>query len=1575
MIRSKFNKKFLLVILLVLIGIFFFNFSGAVNIDNCYTITAAGYYNLTANVVNNTPDNDICINIQTGDVIFTGNDFKIDGVAPGSKKGVEITTSGGNNITFQNVNLTNVYYGIYFDGGSTGAGNATIANNTFFGGVTFGVYLQTSNYSTIYNNTFRLVDTAGIYATGSCNNNISTNTIISVVNGLDLESNSNENTIEQNTLTSNNFSLIINNGNSNIIWKNTVINSTSAGFNITNSNYTVIFDNNLSESNNVGYGLTDAYYSNITLNIIDRVNSAGFRLRRSSHNIIHRNNITNVSYVGGGALGGYNLSFSDNNTLSNNEFRNEIIGGIVGGIRMGNSSNNNISFNTITNSSSIGFYLSGSNYNTIKNNIYVVPNDTMLSLGTMQLYSSNYNFISGINGQGGATATGVVQSTGEIYLSTSSHNIIEDANITFGGGAIYLTTNSNNNSFEKINIVSSMGAVWMISSDNNILRNSNFSLLQFIAPPIPHYLYTDSESDNNTGTNILFHILSEGNWIDEMNVSFKGSRLVLSLARQESIVKRKGHINQFIQAQQIYSIAGLPNTPSVNISYTAATLAKYGIRDEGYFRMMKNVSGTWSNMSSTGVDADANFVWSELSLVETWTSLVNIAPISFGGSDSPPSMILNAPKNLSINLVQTLNFNFTAWDDINETMNCSLFIDGVWNATNQTVYNNSLTNFQVVGVTNGAHNWSVNCSDYAPEYVNYNISDTWDFSVFTPTTECGILTESVALTTNVSSTGICFTIAAENVVLDCQGYKITYGTNGTTANYGIVSRDGNSGTTIRNCVVEEGNTGVVDRPAIYFIHAIGTNNLSSNEIRTVGAQSHGISLSNTSAGINSLNTIYSNGTNSYGIYILDSNSSTTSTNTIFSSGTGTSGIFVAGVSSTNNISFNNLTSCTIGLNFIGSNYTNIFLQNNFNGTEVSMLASQYFGKIEISKAVTWPDDPTVGGLSTFTNISKYINVTNTTVGTWVNLSIHYSDNDWLNGRIYNESNISILKYIDRSIPSEWESFPSHGVDTSANIVWTNMTTFSLYAAMGEQDTQSPIIVPVAPANGLTYATGSTWAKVNWTVEDDHNSSMQCSAVLTKDNSQTTYTNTTCLNATTSNYNITSLSAGTHYWNVTCSDGFNTNTSTMYVFTIDTSSSDPGTGGGGSGGGSTGACGDGFCNRSSALYNFECYTENYVTVESITLYANWTGEWGAVDRKTFSGGENVTANFTKTFATSGNYIWNCYVCGDSGRQGGVPPCLFTLENQTIEVTATGGSESSYNCCTDCGCGSYGIGYSCTPTGCVYGCTDSCGNDICESACNETISSCPDDCNLDLCGNGVCDLSKGENSNNCPDDCVVSCGNGVCEPEQGESSTNCPADCSSSGDQQGGDSQRKGGVFDGECIKIWFMCWYWWALIIFILGIGTTLFLILNSLEFLIWVIGRRIGRKYRIFHSKNKKLTEQKKKLKAFKINRGTNKIAKIGVLKVHRMIKRKQKRITALIKAKNLKLASKYQKKKELLLRMNSLFNHLMAVMRRPGTSAGTLGEEKIAQVELKTTLRAFRGKKPKKEKDKKKKDKHKHKR
>ena len=193
---------------------------------------------------------------------------------------------------------------------------------------------------------------------------------------------------------------------------------------------------------------------------------------------------------------------------------------------------------------------------------------------------------------------------------------------------------------------------------------------------------------------------------------------------------------------------------------------------------------------------------------------------------------------------------------------------------------------------------------------------------------CGILNAGdYILTTNVSSTGTCFTINASNIILDCAGYKINYSTS--TGGYAVYNYDGYDNITVKNCNIYDANN-IYPYSAIYFFKAEDITFINNN-ITTLAPASFPYYLSkvNRTTVNESLLTVSS--TNSNGVYISQGINCTVANNRIKMAGTsGGNGIKVD--SNSNIYIYNNTinsSSNNDGIE-IGTTNNSLILENNIN---------------------------------------------------------------------------------------------------------------------------------------------------------------------------------------------------------------------------------------------------------------------------------------------------------------------------------------------------------------------------------------------------------------------------------------------------------------------------------------------------------------------------------------------------------------------------------------------------------------------------------------------------------------------
>ena len=198
--------------------------------------------------------------------------------------------------------------------------------------------------------------------------------------------------------------------------------------------------------------------------------------------------------------------------------------------------------------------------------------------------------------------------------------------------------------------------------------------------------------------------------------------------------------------------------------------------------------------------------------------------------------------------------------------------------------------------------WNGPVYDYLP--LTYNTTITSCFEAKLPNKTYNI---SSNLTGNLS-TGICIKVSAENVTIECNGYKIHGNYSNTTGIYSSFS-----GTVIRNCIIENYSKGIfVDNATVEILN----NTILNNTL--------GLLLSSSNHSVLSSNTYFSNQIS------LNSNNShfTNLSNEFLFNQT-----FFMNISSSN-LSFYNLTLAyneTIGkVTFNALNLTDIQLKNNSN---------------------------------------------------------------------------------------------------------------------------------------------------------------------------------------------------------------------------------------------------------------------------------------------------------------------------------------------------------------------------------------------------------------------------------------------------------------------------------------------------------------------------------------------------------------------------------------------------------------------------------------------------------------------
>ncbi len=294
-------------------------------------------------------------------------------------------------------------------------------------------------------------------------------------------------------------------------------------------------------------------------------------------------------------------------------------------------------------------------------------------------------------------------------------------------------------------------------------------------------------------------------------------------------------------------------------------------------------------------------------------------------------------KGEAVNMTNITGQNFTepAFDISakNNTKDLKSMIESISKEDNLTDSNSLISGFVIKTEESKDRQFSLDTDKPFAVKISFEIpkykGNSFDFKILDKSFEafidpeisaCGTLNIENAvytLTQDVNSTGTCFTISANNVTLDCQGYEINYSSLGSVG-YGIYSTA--NFTTIRNCIISKGNSSLLLDAGIFMLNSTSSriynnsilvssgatftsgiyleasinNDVFNNTINISSNSSYAIYLYSSSSFVNITgNNIYALGNTGFGIYVIDdSNFTIIDRNNITTSGTGGYGIYV-----------------------------------------------------------------------------------------------------------------------------------------------------------------------------------------------------------------------------------------------------------------------------------------------------------------------------------------------------------------------------------------------------------------------------------------------------------------------------------------------------------------------------------------------------------------------------------------------------------------------------------------------------------------------------------------------------------
>jgi len=121
-----------------------------------------------------------------------------------------------------------------------------------------------------------------------------------------------------------------------------------------------------------------------------------------------------------------------------------------------------------------------------------------------------------------------------------------------------------------------------------------------------------------------------------------------------------------------------------------------------------------NNLSYFQGNVNLNSPMSSWDFVGVWQKRANDFPVLAWqglGDVIAPQLNLNKIEASLILSSTAVIFNFTATDAMSIPISCSIYLDNILNQTNQSVSNDTLTNFNIPSISEGNHNWSITCID------------------------------------------------------------------------------------------------------------------------------------------------------------------------------------------------------------------------------------------------------------------------------------------------------------------------------------------------------------------------------------------------------------------------------------------------------------------------------------------------------------------------------------------------------------------------------------------------------------------------------------------------------------------------------------------------------------------------------------------------------------------------------------------------------------------------------------------------------------------------------------------------
>ncbi|MGV8150807.1 MAG: CARDB domain-containing protein [Candidatus Woesearchaeota archaeon] len=309
-----------------------------------------------------------------------------------------------------------------------------------------------------------------------------------------------------------------------------------------------------------------------------------------------------------------------------------------------------------------------------------------------------------------------------IHVVSDPYNLIEELN------------ESNNNATKNISLlISRIHSPFNMSGFVNPNISVNFSLTDFTtgygSGLINYSVYVDNVFNGQTGQvldgeyNLINVTVAQGtHGIKIEGLDYLGRRknstavfVVVDFTAPLPVINTLNN-SWFNYSNPIINISATDNRV-VNISYLL------------YVNNTIDLSGNITNSTSLLVNLSSLIDGQYILIMEAWDDFNNYrnsTPKTIYVDTTPPNITLNSPDDGEIFTQRNVILNYTITDNLAQTLNCSVVLDGI-NVANHSNSNGISRTYNANNLIEGTHYWNVTCYDQAR---NIDVSETRSFDIF-----------------------------------------------------------------------------------------------------------------------------------------------------------------------------------------------------------------------------------------------------------------------------------------------------------------------------------------------------------------------------------------------------------------------------------------------------------------------------------------------------------------------------------------------------------------------------------------------------------------------------------------------------------------------------------------------------------------------------------------------------------------------------------------------------------------------------------------------------------------------------